>query len=77
MKCKVCGGAGVIQGQAPGLVSCWPACDGKGFIEQTNEEWLRTLPVDERVKEVLFRGFMTEKRTAEEFVNLLKEKHDE
>ena len=39
MKCKVCGGAGVIQGQAPGLVSCCPACDGKGFVEQTNEEW--------------------------------------
>ena len=42
MKCKMCGGAGVIQGQAPGLVSCCPACNGKGFIEQTNEEWLRT-----------------------------------
>ena len=41
MKCKVCGGTGVIQGQAPGLVSCCPACDGKGFIEMTNEEWLR------------------------------------
>ena len=41
MKCKMCGGTGVIQGQAPGLVSCCPACEGKGFIEMTNEEWLR------------------------------------
>ena len=38
-ECEMCGGAGVIQGQAPSLVSCCPACDGKGFIEQTNEEW--------------------------------------
>ena len=37
----MCGGAGVIQGQAPGLVSCCPACDGKGFIEQNNEEWIK------------------------------------
>ena len=36
MKCKVCGGTGVIQGQAPGLVSCCSACDGKGFIKQTD-----------------------------------------
>jgi RecJ-like exonuclease len=47
MKCKVCGGAGVIQGQAPGLVSCCPACDGKGFIEQTNEEWIHTLNTEQ------------------------------
>ena len=42
---------------------------------QTNEEWLRTLPADERVKEVLNRGFMTEERTAEEFFEWLKEIH--
>ena len=47
MKCKVCGGTGVIQGQAPGLVSCCPACDGKGFIELTNEEWLRTATTEQ------------------------------
>ena len=50
MKCKVCGGAGVIQGQAPGLVSCCPACDGKGFIEQTNEEWFCQLSTEEKAK---------------------------
>lgn len=47
MKCKVCGGTGVIQGQAPGLVSCCPACEGKGFIELTNEEWLRSATFEE------------------------------
>ena len=50
MKCKVCGGAGVIQGQAPGLVSCCPACDGKGFIELTNEEWFCSLTTAEKAK---------------------------
>lgn len=44
---------------------------------QTNEEWLRTLPADERVKEILSRGFMTEKRTAEEFVEWLKQPHQD
>ena len=48
MKCKVCGGTGVIQGQAPGLVSCCPACDGKGFIELTNEEWFCNLSTEEK-----------------------------
>ena len=42
MKCKMCGGAGVIQGQAPGLVSCCPACGGKGFVNMTNEEWIKS-----------------------------------
>ena len=53
MKCKVCGGTGVIQGQAPGLVSCCPACDGKGFIEQTNEEWFCSLSTEEKVSALL------------------------
>ena len=47
MKCKMCGGAGVIQGQAPGLVSCCPACNGKGFIEQTNEEYIHSLNTEQ------------------------------
>ena len=47
MKCKMCGGAGVIQGQAPGLVSCCPACDGKGFIKQTNDEWRKTCSTED------------------------------
>lgn len=56
----------------------WSEC--KKFTQKpsepiTNEEWLRTLPADERVKELLSRGFMTDKRTAEEFVEWLKEKH--
>lgn len=49
-------------------------CHGNGKV-LTNEEWLHTLPADERVKEVLSRGFMTEKRTAEEFVEWLKQPH--
>ena len=52
MKCKVCGGAGVIQGQAPGLVSCCTACDGKGFIEQTNEQWLRQCNTEQLAEEI-------------------------
>lgn len=50
MKCPECGGAGVIQGQAPGFVSCCPACDGKGFIELTNEQWLCQLSTEEKAK---------------------------
>ena len=50
MKCKMCSGAGVIQGQAPGLVSCCPACDGNGFIVQTNEEWFNCLSTKEKAK---------------------------
>ena len=44
--------------------------------QTTNEEWLRTLPAEERVKEILSRGFMTDKRTAEEFVEWLKQPHN-
>ena len=50
MKCKACDGRGVIQGQAPGLVSCCPACNGKGFIELTNEEWLCSLSTEEKAR---------------------------
>ena len=50
-----------------------PVCDV--FKEQTNEEWLRTLPADERVKEILSRDFMSEKRTTEEFVEWLNQPH--
>ena len=50
-------------------------CNGTCEVQMTNEEWLRTLPTEERVKEVLSRGFMTEKRTAEEFVEWLKQPH--
>ena len=46
-------------------------CRNVAHKPMTNEEWLRTLPADEQVKEVLSRGFMTEKRTAEDFVELL------
>ena len=70
MKCYRCNGSGVDDDN----ILCY-RCGGKGEIELTNEEWLRTISADERVKEVLFRGFMTEKRTAEEFVNWLKEIH--
>lgn len=62
MKCPICGGDTLNDLVVKG--------------KMTNEEWLRTLPTDERVKEVLSRGFMTEKRTAEEFVEWLKEIHD-
>ena len=71
MKCPMCNGSGVDDDR----LICY-RCGGSGVIDMTNEEWLRTLPADERVKEVLSRGFMTEKRTAEEFVKWLEEKHD-
>ena len=85
MKCKVCGGTGVIQGQAPGLVSCCPACGSKGFIEQTNEEWFCQLPTEEKAEflakkccEISCKFFLGE---AEEifsryWVEWLKEKHN-
>ena len=76
MICELCKGKGWVQGQAPDIPTACPACGGKGFVEMTNEDWLRTLPADERVKEILSRGFMTDKRTAEEFVGWLKEKHE-
>ena len=54
----------------------WQGCrkfTPKPHKPMTNEEWLRTLPTEERVKEILNRGFMTEERTAEEFVEWLKQ----
>ena len=84
MKCKVCGGAGVIQGQAPGLVSCCPACNGKGFIELTNEEWLRSATFEElagAIYEWYSQGHIEGKvgkqlSSVTRVVEWLKEKHD-
>ena len=85
MKCKVCGGAGVIQGQAPGLVSCCPACDGNGFIEMTNEEWRKTCSAEDFAYWLAdicawameeFRCGKTEKADTEYWREWLKEKHD-
>lgn len=84
MKCKVCGGTGVIQGQAPGLVSCCPACDGKGFIEQTNEEMLRGCTFEElagAIYEWYSQGHIEGKvgkqlSSVTRVVEWLKEKHD-
>jgi len=80
--CKKCNGTGELRVPVEehlgtvlyGTEQC-DECDGTGEA-QTNEEWLRTLPADEQVKEVLSRGFMTEKRTAEDFVEWLKEIHE-
>lgn len=83
MKCLYCNGTGDITKnnnkfrQTSVIKLSCPHCKGTGIEPPTNEEWLRTLPADERVKEVLSRGFMTEKRTAEEFVEWLKEIHDD
>ena len=66
-----------VMGKCPYIKMCCPAVwDKRNSEPQTNEEWLRTLPADERVKEILNRGFMTEERTTEEFVEWLKEKHN-
>ena len=75
MICPDCGGKGGDTYDVFGWVKC-RTCNGTGEVEQTNDEWLRTLPADEQVKEVLSHGFMTEKRTAEEFVKWLEEKHE-
>ena len=79
MKCPKCNGKRTICND---MWIC-DVCKGTGEVaepkqkppKQTNEEWLRTLPTDERVKEILNRGFMTEKRTVEEFVAWLKQPH--
>ena len=84
MKCKICGGTGVIQGQAPGLVSCCPACDGKGFIELTSEEWLRSATFEEMagaIYEWYSQGHIEGKvgkqlSSVTRVVEWLKEKHD-
>jgi hypothetical protein len=85
----MCGGAGVIQGQAPSLVSCCPACGGKGFVEMTNEEWLKSLDTEGLVDylyEVHKGGNSVERqrwienhkeRVKMQFRGWLKEIHDE
>ena len=79
MQCKVCGGAGVIQGQAPSLVSCCPACDGKGFIEQTNEEWFCNLSTEEKAKwlnqQMMYAAREQGYFTVDGLIKWLKEKH--
>ena len=86
MKCPMCNGSGkcyeqkiryqeIETNRTNFTIAKCHKCNGTGEVEMTNEEWLRTLPTDERVKEILSRGFMTEKRTAEDFVEWLKEKH--
>ena len=55
--CKACNGTGMVddpmwadeahtmQYLVARLKKC-PACDGKGFVEQTNEEWLKSLDTE-------------------------------
>ena len=50
--CNVCMGKGWVQGQAPDIPTACPACHGKGFIVQTNEDWFCSLPTEEKAKEL-------------------------
>ena len=50
MVCELCKGKGWVQGQAPNIPTACPACDGKGFIEQTNEEYLRSANVNDMAR---------------------------
>ena len=63
MKCQKCGGYGKILKKEKGK-SCYEVslsfcdkCHGSGEVEITNEEWLNTLPTEEKAK-VLHNFFM-------------------
>lgn len=90
MICELCKGKGWVQGQAPDIPTACPACDGKGFIEQTNEEWIKSMTTEELaewiyctmfykscqkdVEDGAYMQMMTKKDYIE---NWLKEKHEE
>jgi RecJ-like exonuclease len=46
MKCIVCDGRGFFPLSNTAAKIC-PQCDGTGEIQQTNEEWLKSLNTDE------------------------------
>ena len=50
MICELCNGKGWVQGQAPDIPTACPACDGNGFIEQTNDEWFCGLSTEEKAE---------------------------
>ena len=52
MKCPNCNGTGKEYSFYDGAESVWkdvicPTCNGTGKVEQTNEEWLKSLNTDE------------------------------
>ena len=49
MKCDRCNGQGFS------VIAKWkcPVCDGKGVVEQTNEEWFANLSTEEKAKIII------------------------
>jgi len=81
MKCKVCGGAGVIQGQAPGLVSCCPACNGTGVVEEseiTNYNYIHNCNSIDELADEIFKCVLKNQWiiNKEKIVEWLKQPHN-
>lgn len=47
MKCPMCGGIGLTDLYTPNVGRC-TKCNGSGEIEVTNEEWLCSIPTEEK-----------------------------
>jgi len=69
------------NGQGFSVIAKWkcPVCHGTGFVEQTNEEWLRTLPTTEELAKAIFKCIIANSWSFNEQVILrwLKEVHRE
>ena len=48
MKCELCGGKGWLRGHPLGIQIVCPVCDGKGYVEPTNEEWFCSLSTEDK-----------------------------
>lgn len=48
MKCPKCNGTGIDDDR----LICYK-CEGTGEVEQTNEEWLNGLPIEQRADEII------------------------
>lgn len=85
MKCKYCDGTGEHINDANRMTTC-EFCGGTGAIKpMTNEEWFCSLPTEEKAKFLrqIYRDGRDDyvgewyEQTEADFVQWLKEKHDD
>lgn len=80
MKCELCGGKGWLRGHPLGIQIVCPVCDGKGYVELTNEEWFCSLSTEDKAR-VLRRktyGNSEENESVEQaWMHWLKAKHED
>jgi hypothetical protein len=95
MKCPKCGGEGKYLKKERGTydfcykveLSLCDMCHGSGEVEITNEEWLNTLPTEEKAKFLVMiemsamhpvkRGSIDTKKFIEDVTEWLKQPHKE